>query len=1113
MTLHTSKQRKALFETLSGTWFKEGHPVCFLEGSPGIGKTDLAGSLQDHWARQIQKPYAYQEIPDAKSPLLNDSLFEIAGRLNDQGISTLAAAVTSGGDLVNALAKTLEQPVLIVVDEVQRLFHGTTNHPEPDFANLLNVLKNRRAMPGRLLLVSDRMVERARWSEPFEKHRLEKLEPEEATKVLDNLLTGSRRQDEVPVSRRHDLVMALDRNPRALQALVSALEYDSLEAILSQDPGLWATTDRDVSPELLRKLEVELLERTLAGIEPRIRELLQRLSVHRRSVEKGALQRITASEEEFRTFRDSLIQRFLLQHRSGWFTLNPIAREISLAELKKSHAYFRQAHSLAADYHLGPFKARELTGNVLRLSGRFAELRYHLVNAGRVAELRESIFRFADFLKREFTSAQRIPPLGTELDERIAVLAVLLEEPGPKSLEEYLARLLQARGGPGDLHNAAKHAERAKGPRASIQLWLMYARLQADIYGIDRGLVVINEAFRTMPEGDQRFELYHLGSTMLSFANRREEAVSLLRQGLLYVPREKNRFALYQRSSEMLVESNETQTAIDLLQEGIRDIPADNNVAVLYQSCADLMARESRVAEAIDLLKVGIAKVPADKNVVMLYQSCADLLARERRAAEAIDLLKHGIAKVPAGKNVAMLYQSCAELMAREGRTGEAVDLLKDGIAKVPADKAVSTLYYSYAELMVAEGRAGEAIDLLKDGIAKVPADKAVSTLYQSYAELMAREGRAGEAIDLLKDGIAKIPADKAVSTLYYSCAGLMAREGRAGEAIDLLKNGIAKIPVDKGVFVLYQICAELMAQEGRDAEAIDLVKGAISEVRSEHERGVLIHSLAKSTSSNDRERKVVATTPDVMSQSPLATQNPSTNSMKQPRVFVSHASSDKPFVRRLVQDLRNHNNVVWIDEQELKAGDSIVAGISDGLKNTDYMIVVVSQASMDSKWVQAELSAGLMEQLSKGGVTILPALVDDCAIPPLLRDRVYADFRTSYEHGLNQLTEVLAMEIAPSTVPPKPGEPPPTGSGDDCPSRVRMMSLGNLRRRLVSRLSRSDIGSLWWDVFEEAMDDICHNYAINDCVIQLLDRAKKRQKLDEFYSVLCAERPDVLDA
>jgi hypothetical protein len=68
--------------------------------------------------------------------------------------------------------------------------------------------------------------------------------------------------------------------------------------------------------------------------------------------------------------------------------------------------------------------------------------------------------------------------------------------------------------------------------------------------------------------------------------------------------------------------------------------------------------------------------------------------------------------------------------------------------------------------------------------------------------------------------------------------------------------------------------------------------------------------------------------------------------------VFVSHASEDKPFVRKLVEALKERNLNVWLDEGELQVGDSIVTEVSQGLKNADYLVAILSKASIGSRWV-----------------------------------------------------------------------------------------------------------------------------------------------------------------
>lgn len=130
-------------------------------------------------------------------------------------------------------------------------------------------------------------------------------------------------------------------------------------------------------------------------------------------------------------------------------------------------------------------------------------------------------------------------------------------------------------------------------------------------------------------------------------------------------------------------------------------------------------------------------------------------------------------------------------------------------------------------------------------------------------------------------------------------------------------------------------------------------------------------------------------------------------------KVFVSHASADKPFVDRLVADLAARSIPVWYDKLDLRIGESVPGAINAGLSASKYFAIVLSKASVASEWVGEELNAALMTQVAKGGTFILPLLLEDCAIPPLLAHRKYADFRTDYSKALTELLSLWGKDAA----------------------------------------------------------------------------------------------------
>jgi hypothetical protein len=51
------------------------------------------------------------------------------------------------------------------------------------------------------------------------------------------------------------------------------------------------------------------------------------------------------------------------------------------------------------------------------------------------------------------------------------------------------------------------------------------------------------------------------------------------------------------------------------------------------------------------------------------------------------------------------------------------------------------------------------------------------------------------------------------------------------------------------------------------------------------------------------------------------------------------------------------------------------------------------------------------MQQVAQGGTFLLPVLLQDCDVPPLLKHRRYADFRSSYDQGLSDLLGVWGKD------------------------------------------------------------------------------------------------------
>src|SRR5258708_820550 len=355
---YIGKNRAETLDWLLKVWLRDGPSVCFLQGFSGVGKTDLARDFRELAEKQGKWRHSViNDVADRTTASALESLMELSIILSRQGLAEMEAVLfeETNPNLGYAFERALQHPVVIILDEAQRFFRADSGSPLPEMNGILSFLRNRPALKGRLLLLSDRVVEEARWSEWIPKRKLTELEPDEAVEVLETRLKESGVAVEISLERKMDVVRGLGFNPRALEALVGALRYDTIDEIIGSNPGLWAVRDRDISRDFLRALERDLLERTMRHLEETHQRKLWRLAVHRRSFRREALERLCGTNDEAMQLRSALVTRFLLNFYKGALALNPIVREISLSHLRDEPAEFRQAHSNAADYYLRHF--------------------------------------------------------------------------------------------------------------------------------------------------------------------------------------------------------------------------------------------------------------------------------------------------------------------------------------------------------------------------------------------------------------------------------------------------------------------------------------------------------------------------------------------------------------------------------------------------------------------------------------------------------------------------------------------------------------------------------------------------------------------------------------
>jgi formylglycine-generating enzyme required for sulfatase activity len=142
-------------------------------------------------------------------------------------------------------------------------------------------------------------------------------------------------------------------------------------------------------------------------------------------------------------------------------------------------------------------------------------------------------------------------------------------------------------------------------------------------------------------------------------------------------------------------------------------------------------------------------------------------------------------------------------------------------------------------------------------------------------------------------------------------------------------------------------------------------------------------------------------------------------------RVFLCHASQDKPAVRNLYSQLKSETWIdPWLDEEKLLPGMDWEVEIFKAIREADIIIVCLSNESVAKEgYVQKEFKRALnfAEEKPEGTIYVIPLRLDDCKPPLKFQQWQWLDY---FQSGANQkLLQSLYLRAGSLKIlpPPKP--------------------------------------------------------------------------------------------
>jgi len=93
---------------------------------------------------------------------------------------------------------------------------------------------------------------------------------------------------------------------------------------------------------------------------------------------------------------------------------------------------------------------------------------------------------------------------------------------------------------------------------------------------------------------------------------------------------------------------------------------------------------------------------------------------------------------------------------------------------------------------------------------------------------------------------------------------------------------------------------------------------------------------------------------------------------------FISYSSKDVDFAERLHADLQAKGIRTWIDRDDLKTGEWIRRAINEAIWAHDKLMLVLSEHSIRSDWVEGEVEAALERERRDERTVLFPIRLDN---------------------------------------------------------------------------------------------------------------------------------------
>jgi hypothetical protein len=143
---------------------------------------------------------------------------------------------------------------------------------------------------------------------------------------------------------------------------------------------------------------------------------------------------------------------------------------------------------------------------------------------------------------------------------------------------------------------------------------------------------------------------------------------------------------------------------------------------------------------------------------------------------------------------------------------------------------------------------------------------------------------------------------------------------------------------------------------------------------------------------------------------------------------FISYSAKDDEFAKRIHADLQNSGVRCWFAPHDLRIGDKIRDAIDAAIRLRDKLLLILSEYSIKSDWVENEVEQALEEERKRGQTVLFPLYIDEAWkdtnktwAATIRRQRHIGDFRGWKDHDAYQQSFARVLrDLKPREVSPK---------------------------------------------------------------------------------------------